>query len=344
MKQDYVCSGPLVSVIVPCYNVERLLDRCIHSLLAQSYRNLEIILVDDCSTDRTREICEAWQSRNPRIKTVLKGRNEGLGMARNSGLEVAEGEYVGFVDSDDFILPEFIATLIRTALDADSDIVICGYIRRKQNLKEVTEKWFDYKRVFSGDETGLLAASQFRRGILHHRMLVLPVCCSLYKREAIICKFESERRIGSEDMLFQLYCLYEAKKVAYVPDALYVYCSNPGSLTNTFDRFKFSRYKVFTAEVNTFFSGNRIPYRSDYYAFMIGYVLVRQICAADMSSSAKLRYIKELVENDFWREACLEECPLNFQEKIFLRSMRTGSPKFVHALSMVYSALFCRRV
>lgn len=343
MKQDYVYSGPLVSVIVPCYNVERLLDRCIQSLLAQTYRNLEIILVDDCSTDHTREICEEWHSRNPRIKIVLKERNEGLGMARNSGLKVAEGDYIGFVDSDDFVLPGFIETLIGSAIDTDSDIVICSYIRRKQSLKEVTEKWFDYRRLFSGEEIGLLAASQFRRGILHPRMLVLPVCCSLYKREAIICKFESERRIGSEDMLFQLYCLTEAKRVAYIPDALYVYCSNPGSLTNTFDLGKFSCYKAFTSEVNLHLRAKGIPFRSDYYAFMIGYVLVRQICAADMSSSDKLGYIKKLVEDDFWREASLDGCPLNFQEKIFLRCMRTGSSKLVHALSAVYSTLFCRK-
>lgn len=342
MKQDYVGSGPLVSVIVPCYNVELLLDRCIQSLLAQTYRNLEIILVEDCSTDRTRKRCEEWQRRNPRIKTVMKERNEGPGMARNSGLHVAEGEYVGFVDSDDFVLPEFIATLIGTACDTDSDIVICSYIRRKQNLKEVTEKWFDYKRLFFGEEIGLLAASQFRRGILHPRMLVLPVWCSLYKRDVIVRGFESERRIGSEDMLFQLYCLTEAKRVAYVPDALYVYCSNPGSLTNTFDLGKFSCYKVFTSEVNSCLRAKGIPFRSDYYAFMIGYVLIRQICVADMSSSDKLRYIKELVEDDFWRKASLDGCPLNFQEKIFFRCMRTGSPKLVHALSAVYSTLFCR--
>ena len=104
-------SSPLLSVIVPCYNVEKYLDKCIASIGAQTYANLEIILIDDGSADRTGELCDVWQARDPRIKVIHK-QNEGSSYARKTGVENATAEYFAFVDSDDWIDPYMYSDMI----------------------------------------------------------------------------------------------------------------------------------------------------------------------------------------------------------------------------------------
>lgn len=113
-----------ISVIVPIYNTEPYLNKCIDSIIDQTYRNLEIILVDDGSTDRSGEICDAYAKADKRVKVIHK-RNGGLSSARNSGLGIAKGKYIGFVDSDDYVAADMYELLI-TCLDNDVDIVTCG--------------------------------------------------------------------------------------------------------------------------------------------------------------------------------------------------------------------------
>ena len=117
----------LVSVIVPVYKVEEYLDRCIDSIVHQTYESLEIILVDDGSPDRCPEICDAWAERDNRIKVIHKC-NGGVSSARNSGLEIARGEYISFVDSDDYLDHDMIATLLRELEDPSVGIVECGLL------------------------------------------------------------------------------------------------------------------------------------------------------------------------------------------------------------------------
>ena len=118
-------SVPLISVIVPVYNVEPYLDRCVESIVNQTYRNLEIILVDDGSPDRCPQMCDAWAERDARIRVIHK-ENEGLSDARNAGMAVASGELIGFVDSDDWIDPQMYQCLSETMEKTNSDIVSCG--------------------------------------------------------------------------------------------------------------------------------------------------------------------------------------------------------------------------
>ena len=114
----------LISVIVPIYNTELYLERCIDSIINQTYKNLEIILVDDGSTDRGGEICDAYGKKDSRVKVIHK-KNGGAATARNRGLEIAGGEYIGFVDSDDYIAQDMYESLCKY-LNEDIDIVTCG--------------------------------------------------------------------------------------------------------------------------------------------------------------------------------------------------------------------------
>lgn len=124
---------PLISVIVPVYNVEKYLARCADSILAQTYRNLEVILVNDGSTDSSGEMCDAYAAKDARVRTVHKG-NGGLSDARNAGAQAAQGEYYAFVDSDDWIAADYIAYLYDLLSQNHAQIAVCGY--RKVYEKE----------------------------------------------------------------------------------------------------------------------------------------------------------------------------------------------------------------
>lgn len=117
---------PLVSVIVPIYNVEKYLDRAVESIVSQTYGNLEIILVDDGSTDSSAVICDRWQEQDSRIRVIHK-ENGGLSDARNAGLDIATGEYIVFVDSDDFLADLFVEVLWNQLSETDSDVAFCTY-------------------------------------------------------------------------------------------------------------------------------------------------------------------------------------------------------------------------
>ena len=116
----------LISIIVPIYRVEKYLNRCIDSILSQSYRNLEIILVDDGSPDNCSIICEEYAKKDKRIKVIHK-KNGGLSEARNYGIEASTGDYIMFVDSDDYISKDMCKTLLINALENNADIVVCNF-------------------------------------------------------------------------------------------------------------------------------------------------------------------------------------------------------------------------
>ncbi len=121
MSQD----NPLISVIVPVYKVEEYLDQCVDSIVNQTYRNLEIILVDDGSPDKCPEMCDAWAKKDSRIKVVHK-ENGGLGDARNAGVAIARGDYFGFIDSDDWCEPDMYQELLESCLQNDAPVAVCN--------------------------------------------------------------------------------------------------------------------------------------------------------------------------------------------------------------------------
>ena len=116
----------LLSVIVPVYKAEKHLDRCIESILSQTYGNIELILVDDGSPDACPAMCDSWAGRDWRVRVIHK-KNNGASSARNAGLDMASGEYIGFVDADDFIEPDMYETLMKNALENNADRSGCGY-------------------------------------------------------------------------------------------------------------------------------------------------------------------------------------------------------------------------
>ena len=146
-----VSTQPLISVIVPVYNVERYLDQCVESLIGQTYERLEIILVDDGSTDSSGEQCNAWANRDNRIRAVRQC-NAGLAAARNTGLDLAKGEYIGFVDSDDYVLPDMFGTLLHNLQESDADLSIISYERENPDGSTYCNAFPDKKIVMTSQE------------------------------------------------------------------------------------------------------------------------------------------------------------------------------------------------
>ena len=130
-----------ISVVVPVYNVEEYLDQCVESLVGQTYKNLEVILVDDGSPDNCPAMCDEWAERDNRIKVIHK-ENGGVSSARNAALDIASGDYIGFVDSDDWIEPDMYEILIKNAKKYDADISRCAglfdYCDRSEEYNEVS--------------------------------------------------------------------------------------------------------------------------------------------------------------------------------------------------------------
>ena len=121
-------NSALISVIVPVYNAAEYLPRCIESILCQTHRNLDILLIDDGSTDGCGEVCDSYAREDSRIR-VIHQQNSGVSTARNAGLDAARGDWIGFVDADDWIEPEMYETLLRTAQTNGKLISVCGFVK-----------------------------------------------------------------------------------------------------------------------------------------------------------------------------------------------------------------------
>lgn len=237
-----------ISIILPVYNVAKYLDRCMESLLNQTLRDIEIIIVDDGSPDNCPTMCDDYAKKDVRVKVIHK-KNEGLGMARNSGLDVARGEYVAFVDSDDFVELNMYASLYKKAVqEGGCDAVYCGF-----RTEMMPGKWIDSNEVckdevWNGEEVqrfmfDMIASEAGDKAERHYQMSVWH---SIYKRsviEANKIRFVSEREVSSEDIPFQVDFLCKANKVAYLGGSFYYYCLNGTSLTATLKLEKYERYK-----------------------------------------------------------------------------------------------------
>ena len=209
-----------ISVIVPVYKVEAFLDRCVQSIADQSYKNLEIILVDDGSPDNCPAICDAWTEKDSRIKVIHK-KNGGLSDARNAGMAIATGELMGFVDSDDWIVPDMYQHL-HDLLDADgSDIAACG----------VEMVWEDGtpSRILTKSGCCVLDQEEAMRAIIEESWLKQPVWYKLYKT-ALIRDIPFPVGKYHEDVFWSYQAVARAQKVSVSDKTGYYYFQRSGSI------------------------------------------------------------------------------------------------------------------
>lgn len=218
MKKDKI------SIIMPVYNTEKYLKRSIESVLNQSYDNIELIIINDGSTDNSEKIIKKYLNNKNIIYKKIK--NSGVAHARNVGLSISSGKFIGFIDSDDFIDENMYEMLYDKMISTNSDIVFCSY----------NKIFSDYSRIYTPKDKEVFGASVIEsKNILLNSNPYTPL--KLYSKKLIEennIKFDEDLRIF-EDLLFCYKLYLKANKISYVDKALYNYdCTNESSLTNKF--------------------------------------------------------------------------------------------------------------
>lgn len=210
----------LISVIVPVYKVEPYLDKCVQSIVDQTYRNLEIILVDDGSPDNCGAMCDAWAEKDSRIRVIHK-ENGGLSDARNAGMAVAAGEYMGFIDSDDYIAPDMYRLLLERMRADGSDIAACGV--------EMVFKDGTLSRMLTPAGNHVLDNSHAMEAIIREDLLKQPVWYKLY-RSVLIRDIPFVVGKYHEDVFWSWQVVARAKKVSIFDTPCYYYLQRSGSI------------------------------------------------------------------------------------------------------------------
>ncbi len=213
-----------ISVIVPVYKVEEYLDKCVESIVNQTYKNLEIILVDDGSPDNCPKMCDEWAKKDERIRVIHK-QNGGLSDARNAGIDVATGEFMAFVDSDDYIALDMYEKLYTVLKNNDADVSICSFKSVDENGKEI-DKYKDIKYV----ENEILDNEQAVNKLFESKNMAFVIAWNkLYKKDIFNNIYFAKGRIH-EDEFAAHHILNASKKIACITDKLYLYCRRDVSI------------------------------------------------------------------------------------------------------------------
>ena len=228
-----------ISIIVPIYNVEQYLDKCVESLVNQTYKNLEIILVDDGTKDKSGEMADLWSIKDDRIKVIHK-KNGGLSDARNAGIKIATGEYIAFVDSDDWANYKMYEILTRNLEKYNADISVCA-VKKVYEEDVVNEKQVVNKDIY------VFTAEEALENLIDEGILKQTVWNKLYKREVIDGIYFEFGKIHEDE--FWTYQIFgKCEKIVYTYEQLYYYLQRSGSIMDK--PFSMSRLDALEARNN----------------------------------------------------------------------------------------------
>lgn len=306
----------MLSVIVPVYNVEQYLDRCVESLLEQTYQNLEIILVDDGSLDSCSEKCDNWARFDSRVKTIHE-ENGGLSFARNTGIDFATGDYIGFVDSDDYVEPEMYATLFSALKDSGKKIACCGRVFHDSRGRKKLMYSLSKARVYEKEES--------IREVLIGNSVDVSACDKLYSIDI----FKNIRfPVGriSEDSAVIMQILSESNGLIHVGAPFYHYVSRSDSISKSsysrqskdafyhaiaIERYIEDNYSNLSSQGHIYMhavssglmqaiqitKGNVLKYRDDYeeYKDAMKRTALPYYCSADIGVKSKIKSICALL-------------------------------------------------
>ncbi len=260
-----------ISVIIPVYNVFNYLEKCVFSVINQTYKDLEIILIDDGSTDGSGELCDRIRDKDSRI-SVVHQKNQGLSVARNTGLDIAHGEWIAFLDSDDWIQPEMYEELLNAANDYGVDISSCAMHRceSEDTLIPITDNSIT---VFEEED--------IIEGLISNEVMLFEVWNKLWKK-TLIGDVRFIPRQVSEDVYFDRILFSKAKKIVHINKVMHNYRVNrPGNTNST---FKINRLSIFN-EFDKWYD-DLIAQKKDVLAVMI----------ATISSQFAVHIFEETIE------------------------------------------------
>lgn len=212
-----------ISIIIPAYNTERYIEKCLDSISRQDYTDFEVILVDDCSTDRTPEIIQGYATKDDRFKFYRNDRNLGCGLTRRRAIELGTGEYFAFVDADDYIEPSFLSSMLEACLNTGSEIAICGVFNRDED--------YNYLGQDIAEKQYTVAKEQLYREYMLSSWILQYAANKFYYRRVIDRVKYSDLRY-CEDSTTTYKWLWEANQAVVIPRSMYHYIRHDDSNSN----------------------------------------------------------------------------------------------------------------
>lgn len=326
---------PLISVIVPVYNVEKYLNKCIDSIISQTYENLEILIVNDGSTDNSGKICEEYAKNDKRIK-IIHQKNGGLSAARNTGIKNSTGEYIGFVDSDDWIDQEMYQTLYEILTAYDGDISACGITKvdnesekiklRKPKVSQYTQSEY-LKKYFK----------------INSQSCEYYACNKLYKR-TLLTNTQYPIGLTSEDVLGTYKAILHAGKVVATTQNYYHYRQNSQSITGSFSKKDFDLLTIWDKVIE--YTKENAPQYLDYAILnrkRINLTLLYRIATSGATKqSSHNATINDLLKSLRQDKNALISSPIPFTRKILIVMFCTNykiSAKLLYAIKRIASFL-----
>lgn len=319
----------LISIIVPVFNIAEYLNKCLISLINQSYNRIEIICVNDGSSDNSLDILEKFSKRDSRIK-IISQKNQGLSAARNTGISNAQGEYMVFVDGDDWADVNMCEIAYKTAKKTKADIVMWSYIKEYPNVAK--------EQLILGSNFAYYDTSQVKQlqrrlfGLIENELAhidqrdtLVTAWGKMYKAETIKdLEFVDTKIIGTEDALYNIYAFENAESAAYIPKCLYHYRKdNINSLTTKYNEYLFDRWQNLYEYMHQYIRENNL---SDEYVtalynrIALGVIaLVLNVIASDKSLNKKKKEIGTILSRDRYRKSFrqLDVKPMTINWKLF---------------------------
>lgn len=334
----------LISIIVPIYNMELFLDQCLDSILAQTYPHLEVLCVNDGSTDRSQAILEEYAAKDPRIIPIRK-ENGGLSSARNRGLEAATGTYLMYVDSDDWLDRDICRQALQEMEDSGADLVLWPYIREFQNGSKPSSILGSEPIRF--DEAGTRDLHRRLYGLVGPELAdpskvdnLVTAWGKLYRRDLIRgIEFVDTKKIGTEDCLYNVQVFQRLRRVSYLPVYGYHYRKyNARSLTTGYNAQLFDRWQNMYAMLEEQICIHDLPEvywtalsnRRAVHVISLGL----NVMAAEKSPAEKCRELVGIIRRPNYREVLrkLEISPMSIHWKAFFLCARSGNVWGVYLL------------
>lgn len=285
---------PKVSVIVPVFKVEKFLDRCIQSIIKQTLKDIEIILIDDGSPDKCPLICDEYAKQDNRIH-VIHQKNQGLGMARNTGLQYANGEFIAFVDSDDFIDEKMYEHLYHTAKENSLDVCFCGYQYYKD--KAHINKRYEINKFVIIENANDIKTFLFNMvgplpNYKQDTQFFPSVWRAIYSTEILkIHDIVFQRKSRGEDLMFNISYLSNSKRIGLLPAYYYNYYVNANSITHTYS------WKDYTETIDSLYQTKDLLERlfpeKQYYIHLQRYIFLILRISISLFATQKYNSLKK---------------------------------------------------
>lgn len=332
----------LISVVVPVYNVEKYLRACLESLLKQTYKDLEVIMINDGSTDASGGICDEYAEKYENFMVIHK-KNAGLGMARNTGLKHILGDYVTFLDSDDYLDQECIEILYKMLVKNNVDMCKGGFRKITNSGNIILNREYN-DEIFEGEEAKTkLLPRMIGSSPAQHDSIEMCVCGALYNTKVIRkynIEFPSERELISEDLVFNIDYMQFANGACTISDVGYNYRVNNNSLTTSYrsDRFESSKhfYLEMKCKLESLNYDDMTFFRLDRMFFIYIKMSIEQECRADslLSKKEHIENIKKIC-SDQVVSTVIRNYPkkkLGIKQNIFLRIVDLKLAKLLYFL------------